>query len=102
VEQRATRVNRKYSEEFKKEAVELGARVGNSQAAKDLGIHESQVRQWRKKFTPETTGLEKKSYEALEKEVNRPAKENMYLKEINKVLKKSTAIFSEGLLGDFK
>jgi len=45
VEQRTTRVNRKYSEEFKKEAVELGARVGNSQAAKDLGIHESQVRQ---------------------------------------------------------
>ena len=101
MEQRATRVNRYYSQEFKKEVVELGARVGNSQAAKDLGIHESQVRERRKKFTLETTHLEKKSYEALEKEVNRLAKETMYLKEINKVLKKSTAIFSEGLLGDF-
>jgi len=42
------------------------------------------------------------SYDQLEREVGRLQKENGYLKEINKVLKKSTAIFSSDHLGGLK
>jgi transposase len=97
------RVKRKFSEEFKKDAVDLAKKVGNSQTASDLGINESLVRQWKSKFNPTATdSSEVKSYTDLERENRRLAKENSYLKEINKVLKKSTAIFSVDQLGDFK
>jgi len=43
-----------------------------------------------------------KSYQQLAKENRRMAKEIGYLKEINKVLKKSTAIFSRDHMGDLK
>ncbi len=89
---------RTFSDEFKKEAVELADRIGNSQAARDLGLSESNIRSWRKKLNP--TSLDavksknKKSYSDLEKEVKRLKKELGWIQEINKVLKKSTAIFS--------
>lgn len=41
-------VRRKYSPEFKSEAVRLATQVGNSinSVAKDLGIHDSLLRRW--------------------------------------------------------
>ena len=104
MEEKVKRIKRQFSLEFKKEAVELAKKVGNSQAASDLGINESQIRQWKTKFHPTypKLSLEGKSYSDLEKEVRRLSKENGYLKEINQVLKKSTAIFSVDQLGDFK
>jgi len=104
VEEKVKRIQRQFSLEFKKEAVELAKKVGNSKAASDLGINESQIRQWKSKFNPTfpKLSLEGKSYSDLEKEVRRLSKENGYLKEINQVLKKSTAIFSVDQLGYFK
>ena len=98
--------NRSFSQEFKDEAVELAKREGNNKAAKDLGVSESCIRYWRKKLEPSPgefnqTGT-KMSYDQLEREVGRLQKENGYLKEINKVLKKSTAIFSSDHLGGLK
>ena len=95
MEERVKRNNRKYSDEFKSEAVELGKKVGCSQASKDLGINESLIRLWRRKLENAEAGSgSKKSYTELEREIRQLTKENGYLKEINEVLKKSTAIFS--------
>ena len=38
---------RRYAQEFKDEALALGARVGIAEAAKQLGLHESQLYAWR-------------------------------------------------------
>ncbi len=102
MEDRVKRIKRQFSEEFKKEAVALAQKDGNSKAARDLGLNESQIRQWKNKFNPPSASTEGKSYSELEKEVQRLAKEVYYLKEINNVLKKSTAIFSAKELGDLK
>ncbi|WP_369601832.1 transposase [Hahella sp. SMD15-11] len=40
---------KRYSEDFKKEALALADSVGISAAAKDLGLHESQLYNWRSK-----------------------------------------------------
>jgi transposase len=111
VESKVRKVKRVFTEEFKTEAIILAEKVGNSQAAKDLGLSESLVRLWRKKKnllqSPSSSKSSSqnpnvKSYDELEKEVRRLTKENGYLQEINKVLKKSTAIFSASLLDGIK
>ena len=102
MEEKVKRVKRQFTLEFKKEATELARKVGNCQAARDLGLNESLIRSWRIIFNPPSSNTETKSYSELEKENRKLAKEIYYLKEINKVLKKSTAIFSVDQLGDFK
>ena len=42
-------VRSRYSEEYKKEALLLAERVGVAVAAKELGVHESQLYGWRSK-----------------------------------------------------
>ena len=100
------RKNRRFNDEFKLEAIALAKKLGNSQAARELDIHESSIRDWIKKFeSPEkitVAAKSKKSYSELEKEVKRLQKELGYMKEINKVLKKSTAIFSSDHMGSLK
>ncbi len=100
-------VRKQYSDEFKRNAVDLSSQMGTMNAAKDLGIPSSTLVSWRrwlrvsgKKATSlkpvRDRGAQKRSYEALEKENKRIKKENGYLREVNAVLKKSAAI----LLGD--
>lgn len=100
--EKTKRIKRQFTTEFKSEAVKLAARVGNMQAARDLGISESQIRYWRNKLSDSGDLKPEKSYSDLEKENRRLQKEIGYLKEINKVLKKSTAIFSASLMDDIK
>jgi len=51
-----TKVSRKrYSAEFKSEALGLAEQVGVAGAAKELGLHESQPYAWRKKARHELT-----------------------------------------------
>ena len=98
------RKRRKFTAEFKAEAIELINKIGVSRAASELDIDEGTLRVWRKKFqnpeSPVASG--KKSYSELEKEIRRLNKEIGYMKEINKVLKKSTAIFSRDHMGGLK
>jgi len=96
------RINRKFNEEFKQQAVELAKSVGTAQAAKDLGVHQTQINYWRSKLASNGQPIGKKSYEELESENKKLNKELHYMREINKVLKKSTAIFSQELMGDLK
>lgn len=100
MEENGKRTRRAYTEEFKREAIALGSKVGPSKAARELGINESQIRHWKKRVYQTTENV--KSYEDLEKENKRLQKELEYLKEINRVLKKSTAIFSQDLIGNSK
>jgi len=81
---------KKYTLEFKHEAVSLANQNGVSQTAKDLGILPTNIRRWVREAGPQKVEVSTD----LEKENRRLRKENMYLKKINEVLKKSTAIFS--------
>ena len=86
-----------YTEEFKREAVARSQAVGVTTACEELGITSSTIYGWIKKYSDLTSArgsVEKPSYEELEKEVRKLKKELGYMEEINKVLKKSTAIFS--------
>ena len=110
MKEKKKRKNRSYSEEFKIESVELAKKIGNAEASRELEISESNIRAWRKKFDPiesknviqynkcETKST--KSYAQLERENKKLSKELGYLKKINEVLKKSTAIFSADHMGD--
>ena len=104
MEEKKRRQRRIFTEEFKREAVELVEKIGISKAEKELDIVNSVLRGWRKKYQSSETkpSSGKKSYSDLEKENRRMAKEIGYLKEINKVLKKSTAIFSNDQMGGLK
>jgi transposase len=106
VKEKSPKKKKIYSEEFRLEAVNLSNKIGYSKAANELNIHESSIRIWKKSLeNPSVFSLksqDKKSYSDLEKEIKRLAKENGYLKEINRVLKKSTAIFSADHMGGLK
>ena len=102
------KLRKRHSEEFKLEAIELAKRIGVMKAANELEVHETSVRGWIKKLDGPaaafntTSQLSKKSYSELEKENKRLLKELGYMKEINRVLKKSTAIFSNDHMGNLK
>lgn len=98
------RPKRQFTDEFKREAISLYERIGGAKAAAELDLNAAQIRQWRKKFSPDQAATQsgQKTYAELEKENRRLNKEIGYLKEINKVLKKSTAIFSQDHMGGSK
>ena len=104
MEEKKKRKRRLFTDEFKRETVELINKIGIRKAGAELDIGSSTLRVWKRKFenpeSPVSSG--KKSYSELEREIRRLSKENGYLKEINKVLKKSTAIFSSDHLGGLK
>lgn len=80
-----------YTQEYKREAIELANQVGIPQAAKDLGINAVNIRRWK----DEQSAPDNEADIDLEKENRRLRKEIEYLRKINEVLKKSTAIFSQ-------
>ncbi len=86
-----------YTEEFKREAVARSQAVGVTKASEELKLTTSTIYGWIRKYSdlPSFKTFENKpSYEELEKEVRKLKKELGYMEAINKVLKKSTAIFS--------
>ncbi|MCF8033450.1 MAG: transposase [Desulfarculaceae bacterium] len=67
VQQRQTKATRKrYSPEFKSEALALAGQVGVADAAKQLGLHESQLYAWRKKARYEASRSETEKELAIE------------------------------------
>ena len=89
---------KKYTEEFKQEAISLANQIGLSKAGADLGINPVNIRRWKSESGPKKV----ENSIDFEKECRRLRKENMYLKKINEVLKKSTAIFSMDHMQDSK
>lgn len=94
------KTKRTYTPEFKQEAVRLANEKGASTVGRDLDVNESVIRRWvqESKNKKSTNSSEEKTNAELLKEIKRLKKENYYLSEINKVLKKSTAIFSKDQL----
>jgi len=87
-----------YSKQFKIDAVKLVTEQGYkvSEAARNLGIHHTSLRHWKKQF--ETDGNQSfpgKGYISPEKEeLYRLRKENKRLRMEREILKKATAFFA--------
>ena len=96
---------RVFTDEFKAEAVRLVTVEGHSarQVAKDLGIHESLLRRWRRKLEARQSratggnGSAAVAATALaeQEEIRKLKRENERLRMERDILKKAVAIFSE-------
>ncbi len=98
------RPRKKYTTEFKIEAVARSKKVGSTKACEELGISSSTIHHWKKEYSGETKKISADiaTYDELKTENRKLKKELGYVEEINRVLKKSTAIFSSKELGGFK
>jgi transposase len=87
---------RRYTPEFKAEAVRLAARGGKplAQIARELGINEQTLHSWKKHaVSSDGMGVVPDRF-ALEDENRRLRKENARLQEERDILKKATAFFA--------
>jgi|SRR3989338_2213489 len=80
-------IRKKYSPQFKDQAVERALRDGVPQVAEDLGIADSMIYYWRAQSnksgsTIETQKLQQAEMARLKREVNRLAEENAFLKKV--------------------
>ena len=91
----ASKPRRQYTEEFKREAVELIKSTGKSQAqiAHELGVSDHNISRWwleygRAEQTDDSETVSKQAYKAMEAELRR-------VKEERDILKKALNIFSQ-------
>ena len=93
------RKNRRYSREFKLEAVRLSEEDDRPVAdvARDLGIHPNNLYKWRAQFVEE--GEEafpgKGNLSSTDEQLRRLQRENMRLREEREILKKALVFFSK-------
>ena len=89
------RTKRSFSDEFKRDAVELVTKQGYSvpEAAKNLGIGAGLLRRWKKKIEDEKSGVLMTEDEKAE--LKRLRKENQRLKMEREILKKAAAFFAK-------
>lgn len=90
-------MNRKYTDEFKRQAVELADSLGSTlEAARQLGASDSCIHAWRHKFSgSEVKGGTATISSAEAEELKRLKKENAELKKVNHILKAAAAFFSQ-------
>lgn len=86
------KVSKRYTQEFKQEAVNLVEQQGysNTEAAKSLGVSEATIRQWKKLLG---SGMENKNF-GKDTEIKRLKKENERLRMEREILKKAAAFFA--------
>ena len=91
--------HRKYTEEFKLEALQLLASSEKSISAieRDLGITQGLLSNWRRKYqvNEETQGLELSDLAAAEAEIKQLRRELAIAREEREILKKAVSIFSK-------
>ncbi len=89
------KTRRKYSDEFKDEAVRLVTVQGykTTEAARNLGIHEGVLRRWIKQRSPEAIGSSSNTAK-LETELKVLKRENERLRMEREILKKAAAFFA--------
>lgn len=90
------KTRRKYTDEFKDEAVKLVTEQGykTTEAARNLGIHEGVLRRWIKERSPETNHSAAGTAK-LQAELKRVRRENERLKMEREILKKAAAFFAK-------
>ncbi len=89
---------RKYTLEFKQQALELAQELGSlAEAARRLGVSESLLYSWKGKFKVSLDPKKKTVKSAMDdaEELKRLRKENEELKKTNYILKKAAAFFSQ-------
>ena len=88
---------RKFSREYKVEAVRLAEQRGFSEAASSLGVCESSLYQWRKALSEEGTEAFRGNGNrtAVEEENRQLRLENRRLREEAAILKKAAAYFAK-------
>ena len=89
---------RKYTEEYKQEAVNLVIEQGYriSEAARNLGINDNLLRRWVKERTGDNeTSAASNKLTAEQEEIRRLTKEVERLKMEREILKKATAFFAK-------
>lgn len=92
-----TRNRRRYTAEFKAEALRLALRGDRSVAAisRELGVHAEVLRSWVRRHR-ETETTADAAPESLEAENRRLRRENARLTEERDILKKATVYFASG------
>jgi len=94
---------RKFTEEFRQSALKLASDIGSvSRAAKQLGVAEGNLYNWRDKANKQklinqnNSGLGdfEKGLASDREEIRRLRLENKRLEQVNEILKKAAAIFS--------
>ena len=91
-------LRRKFSPEFKSEAVRLASQpeIAVSTIANEIGIHESVLRRWMKESTDQGYSRQVKSDTSdLAREVVRLRKENAKLKMERDIIKKALGYFAK-------
>jgi transposase len=98
----ANRKLRRYSAEFKEQAVRLAEEIGRRQAGERLGIPAANINNWclMKKKNMKLKGSKSDQVgplpgEAPEEELKRLRRENEELKKVNYILKRAAAFFSQ-------
>ena len=89
---------RKYSDEFKIRAVQLGESIGYSRAANQLGVSFMSLKSWSKNDLGKKKLTEAEQIKADREELKRLRKENAEQKDVILILKKAAAFFSNDQL----
>ena len=90
--------NRKYTQEFKEQAVRLAKQLGsNRAAAQQLGISDVNIHVWQNKDLKRQSKASAyvSPSETPEEEMKRLRQENEELKKVNYILKRAAAFFSQ-------
>jgi transposase len=86
---------RVFTEEFKRDAVQLAKERGNiSQVARDLGVHESVLGRWKRQLESSPDRPFPGQGNAQDPELAQLKRELVRVKEENEILKKAVGIFT--------
>ncbi len=92
---------RKYTKEFKQQAVDLAGSLGSiSKAARELGIAEANIYNWKAALSAGSNGLLQPAIlqESQAEELKRLRVETAQLRKVNQILKAAAAFFSQDSL----
>ena len=95
IQAKKTTTRKQYSKEFKDEALALAERLGIPTAAKELGLHESQLYGWRVKYRAERDQSETKRNQVAE--IARLKRKVADQAEELAIVKKAAAYFAKSL-----
>jgi len=88
---------RRFTQEFKQQAVELAASLGNiNEAARQLGVNDGSIHGWRKKLESKVKLTEQSIFSVSEaEELKRLRRETAEQKKVIHILKAAAAFFSQ-------